>query len=300
MLGFALMLVVAFWFPGIILQTKAKMCGRKGAGFLQPWKDVWKLLRKGSVYSRTTTFVFQIAPTLYFSTVVCCMLLLPFGGGDGIFSFSGDIVFFAYLLGLGRFFMIIAALDTGSSFEGMGANREAFYGLLVEPAFFILLGSFAMFTGHTSFQGIYDHFAVNDYSAILVGILGTYLLIQITMIENSRMPVDDPTTHLELTMIHEVMVLDNSGFDLGLIQATSALKFALFGTLISNIFFDQSYPLWLNIVLFLSLQLAFAIVVGLLESFKARNKMSKNPQFILTLSSISILIFFAVLVLMTK
>ena len=115
--------------------------GRKGPGIFQPIKDVIRLFKKGAVYSKTTSFIFQIAPSIYFASVLMAILVIPLGEYKGIISFEGDFVFFAYVLGIGKFFMIISALDTGSSFEGMGASREALFSMFAEPAFFILMGS---------------------------------------------------------------------------------------------------------------------------------------------------------------
>jgi formate hydrogenlyase subunit 4 len=175
---------------------------------------------------------------------------------------------FAYVLAVGKFMMIISALDTGSSFEGMGASREALFSMLVEPAFFILMGSVALFTGYTSFYEIFNALNYGSYISYLIGGLATFVLILIAMIENSRMPVDDPKTHLELTMVHEVMILDNSGFDLGIIMYTTLLKFAMYGALISN-FFIGGVALYISIPLFFCFQIVFAIIVGILESFTA-------------------------------
>jgi len=113
------------------------------------------LFKKGAVYSKTTSFIFQIAPSIYFASVIMAILVIPFGQYKGMISFDGDFVFFAYVLGTGKFFSIISALDTGSSFEGMGASREALFSMFAEPAFFILMGSFSLLTGHTSFQQIF-------------------------------------------------------------------------------------------------------------------------------------------------
>lgn len=301
MLALFIIFIAAFLFPGIILRTKAFLSGRKGAGILQPWKDMWRLVRKGSVYSTTTSVIFQIAPTIYLATVLCAMLLLPFDGQPNSLSFKGDFVFFAYILALGRFFMIISAMDTGSPFEGMGANREALYGMLVEPAFFIWAGSLAMLTGYTSFQDIYSHLNFeSNYFVLVLGILATYLLVQIALIENSRMPVDDPTTHLELTMVHEVMILDNSGIDLAMVQLSSALKFAMYGTLIANFFMIPDLHWVFNGAILLLVQMFFAVTIGVIESFRARNPLPKNPQFIIALSSIAIIIFFTVLIITQK
>lgn len=299
MISFILIMIASLLFTGVVLRAKSIASGRKGPGLLQPMKDVIRLWKKGAVYSQTTSFIFQIAPSIYFASVLMAILVIPFGLSKGIISFNGDFVFFAYVLGLGKFFSIISAMDTGSSFEGMGASREALYSMMVEPAFFILMGSFALFTGHTSFYEIFTTLHFGSSISYALGVMATFVLIMIAMIENSRMPVDDPKTHLELTMIHEVMILDNSGFDLGLILYATNLKFAMYGALIANFFF-ASLPLYLTIPVFFAVQFIFAMIVGILESFSARFRLSHNAQFIFTLTSVSLLIFFGVLMLMGK
>jgi len=299
MISFLLIFLASLFFMGIVVRTKSLATGRKGPGLFQPVRDVWRLFRKGSVFSQTTTFIFQIAPTIYFSSVVMAILMVPFGSHKGLLSFDGDFIFFAYVLALGKFFSIISALDTGSSFEGMGASREALFSMFADPAFFILIGSFSLLTGYTSFSEIFMSLHYGSHISYLLCTLATFVLVLIAMIENSRMPVDDPKTHLELTMIHEVMVLDNSGFDLGLITWASYLKFAMYGGLIANLFIGSA-PLLAAILIFLTIQLLFAISVGLIESFMARFRMSHNPQFIFALSSVSLLIFFGVLLVLEK
>jgi formate hydrogenlyase subunit 4 len=299
MLSLVLILIASFFFTGIILRVKSISSGRKGPGILQPLKDVWRLFKKGSVYSETTSFVFQIAPVIYFSSVVMAVLVVPFGSTRGIISFDGDFIFFAYVLALGKFFSIISAMDTGSSFEGMGASREALYSMFAEPAFFILMGSFALLTGYTSFYEIFLTLHLGTYITYALAIMATFVLVMIAMIENSRMPIDDPKTHLELTMVHEVMILDNSGLDLGLILSTGYLKFAMYGTIIANLYIG-GLSLFYAIPVFLFIQFAFAVSVGLIESFMARFRMSHNPQFIFALSSVSLLIFLGVLLVLGK
>jgi formate hydrogenlyase subunit 4 len=225
-------------------------------------------------------------------------MFIPFGNQKGILSFNGDFVLFAYLLAVGKFLSIISALDTGSSFEGMGASREALYSLLAEPAFFILMGSLALLTGFTSFADIFTSIHFGSYISYAIGTLASFVLILIAMIENSRMPVDDPNTHLELTMIHEVMILDNSGFDLGLIFYVTNLKFAMYGAIIANLFLTPGNEWYFSMPIFISVQILFAIVVGTLESFMARFRMSHNPQFIFTITSVSLLIFFTALLIL--
>jgi formate hydrogenlyase subunit 4 len=171
--------------------------------------------------------------------------------------------------------------------------------MFAEPAFFILIGSFALLTGNTSFYNIFSSLHLGSSITYTLGALASFVLVMISMIENSRMPVDDPKTHLELTMIHEVMILDNSGFDLGLILSTGYLKFAMYGAIIAD-FFIGGLSIMLAIPIFLLIQLLYAILVGLIESFMARFRMSHNPQFILALSSVSFLIFLGVLLVLQK
>jgi formate hydrogenlyase subunit 4 len=297
MISFILIIVASIFFTGIIIRTKSITSGRKGPGILQPMKDIFRLFKKGAVYSKTTSFIFQIAPSIYFGSVIMAILVIPFGQYKGIISFDGDFVFFAYILGTGKFFSIISALDTGSSFEGMGASREALFSMFAEPAFFILMGSLALLTGHTSFQQIFASLHFGSYISYVLGVLATFVLVMVSLVENSRMPFDDPKTHLELTMVHEVMILDNSGFDLGMILYATNLKFAMYGALIANLFMG-SFPLYLTIPIFFGIQVLYAISVGILESFMARFRMNHNAQYILALSSVSLLIFLGVLLVL--
>jgi formate hydrogenlyase subunit 4 len=299
MISFILIILTSLFFSGIIIRTKSITSGRKGPGIFQPMKDIFRLFKKGAVYSKTTSFIFQIAPSIYLASVIMAIMVIPLGEYRGIISFEGDFVFFAYILAVGKFFNIISALDTGSSFEGMGASREALFSMFAEPAFFILMGSLALLTGQTSFQQIFASLHFGSSISYILGVLATFVLVMITMIENSRMPVDDPKTHLELTMIHEVMILDNSGFDLGMILHASNLKFAMYGALIANLFMG-TFPLYLTIPIFFGMQMLFAITVGLLESFMARFRMNHNPQYILALSSVSLMIFLGVLLILGK
>jgi len=299
MLSILLIILAAFFFTGIIIRTKSLASGRKGPGILQPIRDVIRLFRKGVVYSETTSFVFQLAPTVYFASVVMAMLVVPFGQSRGVLSFNGDFIFFAYVLALGKFFSIIAALDTGSSFEGMGASREAHYGMLAEPAFLILFGSLVLFTGHYSFADIFTTMRNGTGFAYGIGFMAAFLIFLFTLVETSRLPVDDPRTHLELTMVHEVMILDNSGFDLGLILLSNALKFAVFGTVIADFFLFEASA-WVAIAIFVGIQAGFAVLVGFVESFMARFRMTHNPQFILSLTSLAFLIFVGILLFLEK
>ena len=282
------------------MKVKAKIAARRMPPILQPVYDVIRLFKKGAVYSHTTSIIFKIAPLIYFASALVAILFVPIGSFNGLLSFEGDFVFFAYIMGIGKFMMILSAMDTGSGFEGMGANRESLFSMLVEPAFFILIGSVALFTNNISFHELFLSFSVDTNLSFIIGIASVYVLIYIAMVENSRMPVDDPKTHLELTMVHEVMVLDNSGFDLALIHITSWLKFSIFGALISNFIIQSSWGYHWQIATFLGIQVAFSVAIGMLEAFRARNKMEKNPQWILMLSAIAVVVFLTALIMTQK
>jgi len=300
MMSLLLILVSALLFVGVVKKVKAKIAARKMPSMFQPVFDVIRLFKKGAIYSSTTSIIFKIAPVIYFATISTAALFIPAAAQKSVLSFQGDFVFFAYLLAIGKFMMIIAAMDTGSGFEGMGANREALYSMLVEPAFFILMGSLALFTGYVSFQDLFLNFHLNTNLAHTITFAAVYVLIYISMIENSRMPLDDPNTHLELTMVHEVMVLDNSGFDLGLIHIATWLKFSIYGALISDFIIQNTWSWYKQIAAFFGIMAVFALAVGLLEAFRARNKMEKNPQWIIMLSAIAVVTFLTVLIITQK
>ena len=135
MISFSLIILASLFFTGILIRTRSIAAGRKGPGIFQPMKDIIRLVKKGAVFSNTTSFIFQIAPSIYFASVIMAILVIPLGEYKGFISFDGDFVFFAYILATGKFFNIIAALDTGSSFEGMGASWEALFRCLQNRPF---------------------------------------------------------------------------------------------------------------------------------------------------------------------
>lgn len=307
MIALVLVFACALLYPGTIDKVKAIFSGRKGPKIYQFIFDAWRLFKKGNVYSDKSSFVFQISATINLACLITVLFLIPLPGIPSLFSFDGDFVFLMYLLGLGRFISVVAALDVSSGFEGMGANREVLYATLLEPAFFLLMGTMCIFTGYTNFNDIFTGLHKDEYLASVVTIISIVVLFIFLLVENSRIPTDDPNTHLELTMVHEVMVLDHSGFDLGLIKLTSALKFAVFGSLICNLLipFDP-IPLLarmpvldmvVKIILFMLLQLIIALAIGTVESFKPRNKMARNPQYILSISAISAVLFCVVIII---
>ncbi|HSA13293.1 MAG TPA: NADH-quinone oxidoreductase subunit H [Spirochaetota bacterium] len=288
-INIALLFALPFFFLGIINRVKSFWAGRQGPPMMQPLRDFVKLMKKGEVISTTSSFVFRIAPSATFASVIAAGLVVPLAGGRSALSFEADFILFAYLLGIGKFLTIIGALDTGSSFEGMGASREAAFSALVEPAFFMIIGSLGIISGGMTFERLFM-IARSGGPAVLVLPLGFIALFIMLLAEGCRVPVDDPNTHLELTMIHEVMVLDNSGPDMGMIMYAAGMKMIIIGALIANLFIPSGIPFWASLGLFVAVEAALAVVIGTVESVMARLRMTHVPQFLLFMTAISVVI----------
>lgn len=288
----ALLLVLPPLFLGLINRVKSLWAGRQGPPLLQPLRDIVKLMKKGEVISRTSSFVFRMAPSVALASVIAAGLIVPLAGGRSVISFEADFILFAYLLGIGKFLTIVGALDTGSSFEGMGASREATFSVMVEPAFFIFIASLALMTGGVSFERLFMT-ARGDIAALVLP-LGVVALFIMLLAEGCRVPVDDPNTHLELTMIHEVMVLDNSGPDMGFIMYAAGMKMVVIGAIIANLVIPRGLPFWASAALLVVVQAFLAITIGTIESVMARLRMTHVPQFLMFMAAISVVIISAV------
>ena len=267
---------------GVINKTKAMFAGRKGPPIFQPYYDIAKLLRKDSVFSRTTTWVFRAGPVIGLVTALLAAALVPIGSSDAIVSFEGDFIVLAYLLGLSRFFTMSAALDTGSAFEGMGAAREATFACLAEPAFIIGLLGVARATGSTSLSGFLGPEVANVWFKFgPTFVLVAAGLFVVMLAENCRIPVDDPNTHLELTMIHEVMVLDHGGPALGFILYGAAIKLFVFAAMLTRLVLpigEPAWAIWLALVVGLGV---VSVAIGVVESVMARLRFTHVPAFLL-------------------
>jgi formate hydrogenlyase subunit 4 len=223
---------------GLINKVKARLQCRRGAGILQPYADLQKLFRKQPVLSTTTTWIFTATPYIVFASTVTAGLLIPVFASQMPLNFAGNIIAFVYLLALGRFFLILAGLDSGSSFGGMGSSREAIVASLTEPAMIMAIFAIALTAGSTNLSTIVHRTALlegiaTDPSPHLMALAAVFI---VALAETGRVPVDNPATHLELTMIHEAMVLEYSGRYLGLLEWASAIKLLVFLTLIANVF----------------------------------------------------------------
>jgi formate hydrogenlyase subunit 4 len=276
---------------GVTNRAKAAMAGRVGPPLLQPYHDLVKLLRKGAVYSRATTWVFCAGPVVAFAGAVVATVLVPFGSGRALVTFPGDLLLFVYVLALGRFFTAIAALDTGSSFEGMGASREVAYASLAEPALLLALAAIARTTGSMSLSGMVGGVTGGAWAHAAPPLaLAAAAILVVFLAENGRIPVDDPATHLELTMIHEVMVLDHGGPDLAMILYGAALKLWLLGALLVGLVVPvHTGDPWIDTGAATAGMVALAVVVGLVESQMARLRLVHVPNLLVGATVLSVL-----------
>ncbi len=274
---------------GVISKTKAAFAGRNGAPYFQPYYDLGRLFRKGMVISATTTWLFCAGPVVTLATTLAAALLIPLGNHAAPVSFDGDVILFAYLLAMGRFATVLAALDTGSSFEGMGSAREATYACLTEPTLFFVLVVLARLSGSLSFNSMFTASLggawVSSGASLFLLVAALFIIL---LAENCRIPFDDPATHLELTMIHEVMVLDHSGPLLGCVLYGAALKLFILGALFVQIAAPiRTGDAFVDWGLFVISMIFLAMVIGTVESVMARLRLTRVPQILIAGSILS-------------
>jgi len=289
-------LLAAPLFAGVIFKVKAFFGGRKGSPVLINYYTLIKLFKKGSVYSTSTTLIFKLGPVVSLGAAATALLFLPIAGHAPVLSFNGDVIFILYLLGLARFFTIAAAMDTASPFEGMGAAREAYFPIICEASMFMILILFYRLTGELNLAAYFANTQPSGFwhtagSPMLFVVIAFFIIL---LTENARVPVDDPATHLELTMIHEVMVLDHSGPDFSLIEMGAFLKMFFYSSIVARLIFpfDLGHPA-LNLALFSVGLLIVYVAVGIMESIMARYRMDRVPKFVLTSFALA---FFATII----
>jgi len=276
-LRLAAWLVLAPLLPGIINKVKAWVAGRRGPPVLQLYYDLARLWRKSVVLSTLASPGFIAGPAIAWVAVLGAALLLPLGPAGAALSFHGDVLLLIYLLALARFCIAWAALETGSAFEGMGAAREVSYAVLAEAALITAVLSLSVHTGSVTLATMLAPAAGAGAVLLAAG------LFAVLLAENCRVPFDDPNTHLELTMVHEVMVLDHGGPLLAAILGGAGIKLFVFGALVVGI----AAPLgiadpWLAWLIFAAAMVSVAIVIGIIESVMARLRLNQVPALLLT------------------
>jgi formate hydrogenlyase subunit 4 len=300
------LLAVSPFTVGLIRKVKARLQLRRGAGVFQPYLDLAKLFRKQPVVSSTTSWIFTATPYILFASTLAAGLLVPVFVSQTPLNFAGNIIALVYLLALGTFFLILAGLDAGSVFGGMGSSREAIVASLTEPAMILSIFAIALTAGSTNLSTIVHKTAllegiVTDPSPHLMALAALFI---VAIAETGRVPVDNPATHLELTMIHEAMILEYSGRYLALVEWAAGLKLLVFLTLIANVFAPwgiatsvEPATLGIGLVTYLAKVSALALLIGVIESMFAKLRLFRvtdllGVAFILALLG---LVFFYVL-----
>ncbi len=291
---------------GLIRKVKARLQCRRGASVVQPYADLIKLFRKQPVVSSTTSWIFTATPYILFASTLAAGLLVPVFISRTPLSFAGNIIALVYLLAVGTFFLMLAGLDAGSAFGGMGSSREAIVASLTEPAMMLSIFAIALTAGSTNLSTIVHKTALlegimTDPSPHLMAFAA---LVIVAIAETGRVPVDNPATHLELTMIHEAMILEYSGRYLALVEWAAGLKLLVFLTLIANVFAPwgiatsmESAALGVGLAAYLVKVSGLAVLIGILESMFAKLRLFRvtdllGAAFILALLG---LVFFYVL-----
>jgi formate hydrogenlyase subunit 4 len=285
----AQLLVVMFGSPllvGVIRKAKARLQGRRGAGIFQPYADIRKLLLKELVISENTSWIFRFTPYLVATTMLLSALIVPVLTTRTPLGFMGNIIVLMYLFLLGTFFLALAGLDAGSAFGGMGSSREVAIAALAEPTVVIAIFGLALRAGTTSLDGIITRFAAEPLLMLNAGHLLAFIAFFIVALaENGRLPVDNPATHLELTMIHEAMILEYSGRNLAMVEWAAGMKLFLFLTLLSNLFFpwgvalnNAPAALFTALLALATKLLLFAAAIALVETAVAKLRLFRVPE----------------------
>jgi formate hydrogenlyase subunit 4 len=301
-----ILLAVSPFIVGLIRKVKARLQIRRGASVFQPYADLAKLFRKQPVVSTTTSWIFTATPYIVFASTLAAGLLVPIFVSSTPLNFAGNIIALVYLLALGTFFLMLAGLDAGSAFGGMGSSREAIVASLTEPAMILSIFAIALTKGSTNLSTIVHKTAllegiVTDPSPYLMALAALFI---VAIAETGRVPVDNPATHLELTMIHEAMILEYSGRYLALIEWAAGLKLLVFLTLIANVFAPwgiatsmEPAALSIGLTIYLVKISGLAVLIGVIESMFAKLRLFRvtdllGVAFILALLG---LVFFYVL-----
>jgi len=281
-------LVVAGGAPllvGGVRTLKARLVGRRGPRLLQPYADLAKLLRKEAVVSTTTSWIFRITPYVLMSTMVVAALIVPLFLARPVLDFAG-LVLLMYLFVFGTFFLALAGLDAGSAFGGMGSSREVAVAALAEPTIVVAILALALRAESTNLGAIVERFAREPQLAANPGHLLAFAALFLVMLaETGRLPVDNPATHLELTMIHEAMVLEYSGHYLALVEWASAMKLFLFMALLANLFFPWGMPgsselgsLAIGLVILIAKLTVLTVGLAVLETVVAKLRLFRVPE----------------------
>ncbi len=288
LLQMTLVIAVAPLLTGLVRATKARLLRRRGPPLLQPYRDLIRLARKEAVVAESASWLFRFVPYLVFAATWVAAALVPTFATELLFSWSADLIAIIALLGAARFFLALAGLDIGTSFGGLGSSREALFGALAEPAMIVIVFTLALVAGSTQLSTV-AAFMVSSNVGLRVSLgMALVALIIVALAENGRIPVDNPATHLELTMVHEAMILEYSGRHLAVIELAAMLKLALYVSLIACVFApwglaiaDASVGDRLLGALTYLVKLAIAgVALGVFETSIAKMRVFRVPDFV--------------------
>jgi formate hydrogenlyase subunit 4 len=283
-----LVLVVAPLMLGITRKVKARLLRRIGAPVFQPYRDLWKLMHKEAVLAHNASWLYRVVPYLLFATTWVAAALIPTYSTGLIFSWSADIIAIVALLATGRFALALAGMDVGTAFGGIGSSREMLITSLAEPAMLLVVFAVALIAGTTQLSSIADHMIHGSVGLRVSLGLGVFAFVFIAVAENARIPIDNPATHLELTMVHEAMVLEYSGRHLAMIEAAAALKLTLYFSLLVCLFLPfgmatgEKSPaaILLGIAAYLAKIAILAFLLPIGETAVAKMRVFRYPVFL--------------------
>jgi formate hydrogenlyase subunit 4 len=284
-----LVLLVAPFLSGIIKTLKARLQNRQGPNILQSYRDTFKLFRKGMVIPETASWIFSATPYIVFATAALVGLMIPMTATDAPFSLFGGVLAVVYLLALGRFFLALGGLDTGSSFGGLGSSREMTISAIAEPAMMLAIFTVALAASSTNLSEMAKVAVSQSWKFLAPSQMLAFAALFIVLIaETGRIPVDNPATHLELTMIHEAMILEYSGPYLALIEYGASIKQLVLMTLVVNTFFPFGLSsdwtlrgLGLGLVFYLIKMLLLACLIVLVETTNAKLRLFRVPELLM-------------------
>ena len=283
-----LMLLLAPLLTGFVRKMKARLLRRQGPPLLQPYRDLIRLARKEVVLAENASWLFRVAPYVIFAAIWVAVSLVPTFGTGLLFSWSSDLIVIIALLGTARFFLALAGLDVGTSFGGIGSSREVMIASLAEPAMLMIVFTVALVAGSTQLSTMAGVF-VSSAAGLRVSLgMALIALIMVALAENARIPVDNPATHLELTMVHEAMVLEYSGRHLALIELAAALKLLLYLSLIACLFFpwglasSEATPvaLLIGVLAYLAKLAVGGFLLAVFETSIAKMRVFRVPEFL--------------------
>jgi formate hydrogenlyase subunit 4 len=284
----ALVLAAAPLLTGFVRKVKARLVRRRGPPLLQPYRDLWRLMRKEAVLAENASWLFRAAPYMIFAGTWVAAALVPTFATGLMFSWSADLIAIIALLGSARFFLALAGMDVGTSFGGIGASREVMIASLAEPAMLMIVFALALLAGSTQLSTIAGYMLSSNVGLRVTLALALIALIMVAIAENARIPVDNPATHLELTMVHEAMVLEYSARHLAVIELASFLKLLFYVSLIGCVFVPWGlapvgagfWPHVLGILAYVGKLATAGMLLALFETAIAKMRVFRAPAFL--------------------